>query len=184
MFSKLKKLFERSSLNPWGSWRILEKNFVRILMRIFVISFEDLYQILEDLNKRFCLQRSLRILLLKDLWQVFDNPWRSSKILWGFSPGTKRDSLLLKTMQCKSNFEILELWFISLWKRKERTKNNFREFFWQFRLPLSRGAFFPQIFSEQSDHIVHLTYDNIIYLCIYLSNLTNLSKFWTFYSTP
>ena len=54
-------------------------------MRIFEISFEDLYQILEDLNKRFCLQRSLRIfyrslknplkiLVLKDLWQVFDNP--------------------------------------------------------------------------------------------------------------
>ena len=164
-------------------------------MRIFVISFKDLYQILEDLNKHFYSERSLRIfyrffkdswkiLLLKDLWQVFDNPWRSSKILWGFSPGTTRDSWLLKTMQCKSNFEILELWFISLWKRKERTKNNFREFFWQFRLPLSRGAFFPQIFSEQSDHIVHLTYDNIFYLCIYLSNLTNLSKFWTFYSTP
>ena len=54
-------------------------------MRIFVISFEDLYQILEDLNKRFCLRRSLRIfyisfkdllkiLVLKDLWQVFVNP--------------------------------------------------------------------------------------------------------------
>ena len=94
----LLRVFERSLVNPWGSWRILEKNFARILMRIFVISFEDLYQILEDLNKRFCLQRSLRIfyrsfkdllkiLVLKDLWQVFVNPWRSSKILWGFSPG-------------------------------------------------------------------------------------------------
>ena len=54
-------------------------------MRIFVISFEDLCQILEDLNKRFCLKKSLRIfyrsfkdllkiLVLKDLWQVFVNP--------------------------------------------------------------------------------------------------------------
>ena len=59
-------------------------------MRIFVISFEDLYQILEDLNKRFCLQRSLRIfyrsfkdllkiLVLKDLWQVFVNPLKILK---------------------------------------------------------------------------------------------------------
>ena len=59
-----------------------EKHLIRI---ITLISFEDLYQILEDLNKRFCLQRSLRIfyrsfkdllkiLVLKDLWQVFVNP--------------------------------------------------------------------------------------------------------------
>ena len=100
----LLRVFERSLLNPWGSWRILEKNFARILMRIFVISFEDLYQILEDLNKRFCLQRSLRIfyrsfkdllkiLVLKDLWQVFVNPWRSSKLLWGFSPRLNRSTV-------------------------------------------------------------------------------------------
>ena len=150
---------------------------LRILTNVF--AYKDLWGSFNNLLK--ILERSYSLRIFGRSLTILEDPQRSCEV---FSPGTIRDSWLLKTMQCESNFEILELWFISLWKRKERTKNNFREFFWQFRLPLSRGAFFPQIFSEQSDRVVHLTYDNIFYLCIYLSNLTNLFKFWTFYSMP